>query len=226
LEYMLHFSEPHSTLKGVPIVWAVDIGSIKRQNFAWCRISQKEKADLDIKDGDDISDLTQGLADDLSSGRCVALGFECPLFIPVPQNPLLLTDARAGEAAHPWSAGAGCAALATGLSECAWIFDKLHDLVRVDVRASVCWEDFFAGEANLFVWEAFVTGLAKGLSDSEDARTAATSFIKNYPKIVEADTVEKDNDKPYYSLVGAALLRSDLTRDMSILHQKCIVIKS
>ena len=52
------------------------------------------------------------------------------------------------------------------------------------------------------------------------------TFNNKYPAIVESDAVEKDNDKPYYSLVGAALLRSDLTRDVSILRQKCIVIKS
>ena len=173
---MIHLSESHSTSKGVfrkkgaPIVWAVDIGSVKRKHFAWCRVNQDER-DLDIKDGDDISDLAQGLADDLSSGHKVAIGFECPLFIPVPKDPLLLTNARDGEFDHPWSAGAGCTALATGLSECAWIFDKVHDLVQVEVKASVIWEDFFAGKANLFVWEAFVTGLAKGLSDREDART-------------------------------------------------------
>jgi hypothetical protein len=211
--------------KGAPIVWAVDIGSIKRKNFAWCRISQKEKV-LDIKDGDDISDLAQAIANDLSKGQCVALGFECPLFIPLPQDPLLLTSARNGEFAHPWSAGAGCAALATGLPECAWIFDKVHDLVRIDVRVSVIWGDFFAGEANLFLWEALVTGLAKGSSHREDAKVAAMTFINKYPAIVEADGVEKDNDKPYYSLVGAALLRSHLTQDLAILHQKCIVIKS
>ena len=176
MEYMIHLSEPHSTSKGVfrkkgaPIVWAVDIGSVKQKHFAWCRIPQDGR-DLNIKDGDHILDLAEGLADDLSSGYKVTIGFECPLFIPVPQDPLLLTNARAGEFAHPWSAGAGCAALATGLPECAWIFDKVHDLVQIDVRASVIWEDFFDGEANLFVWEALVTGSAKGPSHKEDAKS-------------------------------------------------------
>ena len=156
----------------------------------------------------------------------MALGFECPLFIPLPKDPLLLTSARNGEFAHPWSAGAGCAALATGLPECAWIFERLHRFVRVEVKPSVTWQDFVERRANLFVWEAFVTGVAKRSSHKKDAKVAAMTFINKYPAIAEADAVEKDNDKPYYSLVGAALLRSHLTQDLAILHQKCIVIKS
>ncbi|MDO8577762.1 MAG: hypothetical protein Q7R50_01110 [Dehalococcoidales bacterium] len=208
-----------------PVIWAVDVGSVKRKRFAWCRIRREER-DSVVKDGDDILDLVKRLADDLSARRSVALGFECPLFVPVPKDPFFLTSAREGENNHPWSAGAGCAALATGLSETAWIFERTREFVNVDVQASFVWHDFIAGKANLFIWEALVTGPAKGQSHREDARAAATSFLTKYPDVVEADAVERGSDKPFYSLVGAALLRSGLTRDVSILRQKCIVIRS
>jgi hypothetical protein len=232
LEHMNHLLDQRNTAKGSssmksvnPIIWAVDIGSVRRKRFAWCRIGWEEE-DSAVKDGDNILDLAQGLADDLSAGRRVALGFECPLFVPVPKDPMYLTDARSGENDRPWSAGAGCAVLATGLSECVWIFEKARDLVHVDVRATVAWQDFVAGKANLFVWEALVTRAAKRPSHREDARAAATTFMAEYPYIIEADAVEKGKDQPYYSLVGAALLRSGLTQDLSMLCEKCIVIKS
>jgi hypothetical protein len=56
----------------------------------------------------------------------VALGFECPLFVPLNLQPEALTTARSGEGSRPWSAGAGCGALATGLVQVAWILRKIR----------------------------------------------------------------------------------------------------
>jgi hypothetical protein len=65
--------------------------------------------------GRDISVFAEGIAKDLSAGYAVALGFECPLFVPVAKAPEHLTKGRAGEGNRPWSAGAGVAVLASGL---------------------------------------------------------------------------------------------------------------
>lgn len=204
----------------IPVVWVADIGSVRRKRFGWHRIPEDQDSDRT-----DIVAFAGGIANDLLSGRSVALGFECPIFVPVPREPEELTAPRGNaEKRRPWSAGAGCAVLATGLSECAWVFDKIYEMVGMEVRPSLIWEDFIAGKANLFVWEAFVTGEAKGSSHSEDAKTAAQAFLDRYPDIQQADAIKED--KPWYSLVGAALLRSGLSRDISILSRKCIVIRS
>lgn len=79
------------------------------------------------------------------------------------------------------------------------------------------------GQANLFVWEAFVTGLAKGLSHHGDAEIAALSFCSEYPHIAEAGSVTAEHP---YSLIGAALLRSGLSTDLDVLFTQCVVIKS
>ena len=105
------------------VVWAADIGSVAQNNFGWCR------ADSQLKQtsGSNIADAVAGIAQDLSDGKQVALGFECPLFVPITTNPQDLTKSRQGEGSRPWSAGAGSGALATGLTECVWMFEQIKN---------------------------------------------------------------------------------------------------
>ena len=93
----------------------------------------------------------------------------------------------------------------------------------VRVQATFGWQRFVIDDANLFIWEAFVTGAAKGQSDLNDAEIAARTFWSKYPDIIKANAVRADNP---FSLAGAALLRSGLGKDLSILRQPCVVIKS
>lgn len=107
------------------VIWCADIGSIRNKRFGWCRAETgKEET---FKYGVSIENFAAGIAQDLSNEQKIALGFECPLFIPLSGNPIYLTKARQGEGDRAWSAGAGCGALATGLTECAWVFSKIKD---------------------------------------------------------------------------------------------------
>lgn len=198
------------------VVWAADVGSIRARRFGWCRAESSRSIS-----GDDITVFANGIADDLNAGMKVALGFECPLFVPVTNNPIQLTSARPGEGSYPWSAGAGCGALATGLTECVWVFEKVRHLTQVAIYPTFNWEQFEMGEANLFIWEAFVTAKAKSSSDMGDAKIAAATFWNRYPHITTDVTAENP-----YSLVGAALLRSGLTEDIHVLFEPCVVIKA
>jgi len=81
-----------------------------------------------------------------------------------------LGQARQGETvdgrSRPWSAGAGSGALATGLVQMAWVLE-------------------LAGEADLFVWEAFVSGTGKpvpaGITQhAADAAAAADTFADRW----------------------------------------------
>jgi len=200
------------------IVWVADIGSVRKNRFGWCRASSQQECT-----GKDIRDFAEGVADDLRDGKKVAIGFECPLFIPVADDPVCLTSARQGDGNRAWSAAAGAAALATGLTECVWIFEKIRLLAGVSIRPTFNWKEFHSREANLFIWEAFVSGASKATSDCDDAETAARTFWAEYPEITKANAVTAQNP---YSLVGAALLRSGLTTDLSMLSEQCIVIKS
>jgi len=46
--------------------------------------------------------LADAVTDDLDAGLPVALGFECPLFVPVPDEAELLGSAREGDGNRPW----------------------------------------------------------------------------------------------------------------------------
>ena len=56
------------------IVWAADIGSVKKKRFGWCR-SPFPKDSNDFEVDTNISVLAEGVAKDLSDGKKIALGF-------------------------------------------------------------------------------------------------------------------------------------------------------
>ena len=93
-----------------------DIGSITNDNFGWAAVHGEQQ-----RDGTTIDGLVDDVVQSLAEGVKVALGFECPLWVPVPDDPSGLTAKRGMEGDKPWSAAAGACALAAGLTETAWI---------------------------------------------------------------------------------------------------------
>jgi hypothetical protein len=89
-----------------PVIYCADVGSIPNGRFGWAR-SAADETKIERHCGTEIVEVLDGLAEDLTAGQAVALGFECPLFVPVPEQPLRLGMARPGETNRPWSAGAG-----------------------------------------------------------------------------------------------------------------------
>jgi hypothetical protein len=203
-------------------VFAVDIGSVKKGNFAWARLADDFSGTNEFSSSS-IDELILSIKSDLELGKKVSLGFECPLTVNLPSNPQDLTSARKGDGDRAWCAGAGSSALAVGLVECAWILQRIREITEKMILPTLDWDYFVDSDSNLFLWEAFVTAKAKGLTHLEDAIIAAKSFIEAYPRIVSSSAVR--NDVPY-SLIGAALLRSGLSDQMCLLSQDCIVIKA
>ena len=122
----------------------------------------------------------------------VALGLECPTWIPVPQAAIDLGAKRNGEGRYPWSAGAGAGALATGLAQIAWILRNLNQSEQSKSRKKATelkvttsrerWNAAKAGE--WLLWEAFVPGDRKPASDAAtqhtaDARAGVDAFKKS-----------------------------------------------
>ena len=200
------------------IVWAVDVGSVKRNRFGWCRKSRQR-----LESSHDIGALVSGVVADLEQGRQVALGFECPLFVPITQDPKELTGARVGEGNRAWAAGAGCGALATGLTESVWVLEHIQKATTKRIIPTVDWPRFRDGDANLFLWEAFVTGAAKGETHMNDAEIAAEAFWRNLDDIPGANAVTAEAP---FSLIGAALLRAGLTTDPGVLFKPCVVLRA
>lgn len=204
------------------IVYCADIGSVAKGNFGWARGVASGQA-LAVRGSTNITELVDSVARDLNAGRGVAVGFECPLFVPLPDDPAKLTSARRGEGSHPWSAGAGAGALVTGLSETAWILREVRRRIAAEVPVFVSWPDFHEAAYGLFVWEALVTGDAKGKTHVADAEIAVRSFAAHIPGIAKANAVLEAR---VHSLIGAALLRTEWSTDLSLLRTPCVVIKA
>ena len=199
-----------------PVVICADIGSVARGNFGWWS-SRGESGNLP-------STLASHVSVALKSGMPVALGFECPLFVPLVEEELLLTSARPGEGTRAWSAGAGCGALATGLVQVAWVLQAIRRHLAGTVPSFVAWEPFVSANSGLFLWEAFVTGGAKQISHTADAQAGAEAFIRALPNPMKANAVVCQ--AAVYSLVGAALLRTGWSSDPSILQEPCLVVRA
>ena len=204
------------------VIYCADIGSIQGGNFGWARGVPSNRG-LAIRGRTDILELAESVAGDLRERRRVALGFECPLFVPLPDDPMRLTSARQGEATRPWSAAAGAAVLATGLTETVWTLREIRRGLAFDVPPFVNWAAFREAGAGLFLWEAMVTGSAKRGTHVEDAESAVRSFAAVMPDVANSSAIAESS---VHSLVGAALLRAGWSTDLSLLSAQCVVIRA
>lgn len=197
------------------LIACADIGAVRRDRFGW--------ADNEGKIGREPSALACKVAAALSAHRHVALGFECPLTVPLAEYAVNLTSSRRGEGNRPWSAGAGCASLATGLVQVTWTLCKIRQQLVGDIPVFLDWDKFRHSGYGLFLWEAFVTGGGKGSDHVDDARLA----VERFSSIVHVHAPESEivAENPI-SLAGLALLRSDMSCDVSLLSSPCLVIRS
>jgi hypothetical protein len=152
----------------------------------------------------------------------VALGFECPLFVPVPEESLRLGMARQGDGNRAWSAGAGSGALATGIVEVAWLLRELRSR-RPNASVQLDWGRSPTPARDSFFWEAFVTDQAKAATHSDDAAVAVDAFRDALPDPMSANAVTAERP---LSLLGAAIVWSGWSDDLQLLRAPCLVIKA
>ncbi len=202
-------------------ICCADIGSVSKGRFGWASLSTA--ADQERSSGKDIEALADLVGGHLANGKKVALGFECPLWVPVADSPCDLTRKRKGEGNRPWSASAGATSLATGLTEVAWVLQRIRPTVQ-GVEAFLDWRAFEAVQSGLFVWEAMVTGRGKTESHESDARAAVDAFHRALPDPASHDALEPASRTR--SLIGAALLWAGWSKDLDLLHRPCVVIRS
>lgn len=198
------------------VVACADIGSTARGNFGWWSSTGCE--------GTLPSTLASHVAQCLKAGFPVALGFECPLFVPLNADEMRLTNARPGEGSRPWSAGAGCGALATGIVQSTWVLQEIRQLLDTPRIAYCDWGDFDSAGSGLLVWEAFVSGKGKAEGHVADARAAVAVFEAALPDPRDSNAVRCES--PVISLIGAALIRSGWSRDQEFLEKPCLVVRA
>ena len=215
-----HTSPEHKGANEMTICCA-DIGSVKQERFGWASLSPERG--WKIWSGTDIRVFAQFIAHRLATGERVALGFECPLWIPVATEPLELTRARVGEGDRAWSAAAGAGSLATGLAEVTWILNEIRQESPA-AEAFLDWSLFQGSRSGLFVWEALVTGRGKTDSHESDAAAAVAAFQRALPGLMSKNALTPTSRTR--SLVGAALLWAGWSEDIGLLSKPCVVIRN
>ena len=124
----------------VRTVYACDVGSTRHATgatpkFAWVRV-----------DADDstyglgshsIDELVSRMARDLNAGASIAVGFEAPLFMPVPLLSSQLSSSRKGEGNRSFAAPAGSTVALLALHQCAWILTELRKETRKPCNLTV-----------------------------------------------------------------------------------------
>jgi len=203
-------------------VFCADIGSVRAGRFGWAASNTDGQT---RESGSDIRELAQRIVTHLDSGGPASVGFECPLFVPLREDPNTLTAARKGDGSRAWSAGAGTGALATGLVEVSWILREVRRALCREVACHLDWRAFGTG-GGLFLWEAFVSAGGKpqveGNPHAADAMAAVEAFVDALPDPTSMNAVEESD---VISLLGMALLRTGWTRDVESLGMPCLVIK-
>lgn len=202
-------------------ICCADIGSVRKGRFGWASLSTDPHAEP--RSGWDIAALSDLVAVELTAGKKVTLGFECPLWVPIADEPSDLTRAREGEGNRAWSAGGGANSLATGLTEVAWILHRIRRATK-GVEAFLTWSSFERVQNGLFLWEAMVTGRGKTDSHESDARAAVDAFRRALPDPESRNALTPTPRTR--SLIGAALLWAGWSNDLDLLTKPCVVIRS
>jgi hypothetical protein len=74
------------------VICCADVGSVSNKKFGWARLPADEPGATCYCD-QDIKSFADRITGDLDAGARVALRFECPLFVPFPEDPADLTAA-------------------------------------------------------------------------------------------------------------------------------------
>lgn len=196
------------------VIGAIDVGAPK--NIGWAILFDGKEYS-----GRDLDEFIELFAE-LANGNPSALGFECPLFIPLHDELANLTRQRVGEAGRPWSAGAGATVTTIGLAIVSYTLRKLRERMP-EATATQDWKAW-PREKDLLVWEAFISGANHAGPGGHhlDAHMAATGFKLAINNLDSANAIQPVN---VLSLAGACLARNGWGNPPSELSKPCLVIR-
>lgn len=203
-------------------VYACDIGSVRSGAFAWAGCDASGDR---VIGGASIDDFVAAIVETVERCQCsIGVGFEAPLYLPVPPLSSDLSRGRSGEGSRSMFAPAGAAVTALGAHEAAWILRALYGRVGGMLTYTLDPMDYAeAGNSpRLLVWEAFVSQGAHGSSHLQDAATAATAFADIDWAVPRPNPLSAQQP---LSLVHAAALWSGWADDLLRLHSECAVVR-
>jgi len=213
------------------IIYACDIGTTRytsksEPSFAWARLNPEDGV---IEASSHIDKLVEYMKLDIGQGISIALGFEAPLFIPVPKDWKNLSKGREGDGNRSFASPVGLTVCALGVHQSAWILKSLLESScnKYDFTLDLqrWWPPQPSGRRPiLFCWEAFVSGDAHAHDDDHkrDAATAAHFFFRNEKKLQALGEIKAESP---VSLIGAVAIWSDWVTDLEFIHKSTLVIK-
>ena len=206
------------------IVYACDIGSVKTGKFAWVR------ADLDADfapvGSNDMGGLLDCLKSDLRGKSSIALGFEAPLFMPVPNEIGNLGSGRIGEGSRSMFAQSGACAMALGCKQIAFILRHMVSYKQTYELTFDATSWMACAQPRILIWEAFVSGKTHAPvgEDIRDAATAACYFHQHQACLENASKFIPSH-YDCFSLIGSVALWSGWLRNRRSVKEKCLVLK-
>ena len=206
-------------------IYCCDVGSTREENFGWACVSRASTGASFIYGGHSIGDCAACIKGDLAEGAVVTLGFESPLFLPIPRREDQLGCGRLGESSRSCFASVGSSVATLGLHQLAFLLTSIR---QPNTILSLDWQKWNASRPReLLLWEAFVSGPAHTTDGDHrrDAATAAWSFAEMYQAGPLATAVEVSNDAEVFSLVGAAALSSGWVTAPRVLRTPVLVLK-
>jgi len=120
------------------------------------------------------------------------------------------------------SSQVGASVLATAMVQVPWILDYIcRHVGEVQVRLS--WEAFVPAQSGLLLWEAFVSGPAKGKTHEEDARNGVRAFCDQLP--TPGDDTAAETPRPF-SLLAAAAVWAGCVLPLADLRLPCVLVRA
>ncbi len=203
-------------------VFCADIGSIARGRFAWAQRFPGSDGE-ELHRPKCIEALATSVVHALRDGEPVALGFEAPLFIPVPENPDRLGKARPCDAPSPaWSSSVGASVLATAMAQIPWTLRFIHERLP-DLRVNVQWRSFAEQQDGLLLWEAFVSGAAKGETHEQDAVSGVQAFYEQLPNPGDPGAAETETP---LSVLAAAAIWAGFDLPIEDTRHECLLVRA
>jgi hypothetical protein len=206
------------------IAYACDIGSIKAGSFAWARNGSSGETPTSSLA---IDELIVSIERDVTEGMTIAIGFEAPLFMPVPDLSSNLNSGRNNESSRSMFAPAGATVTTIAIQQTAWILKHLHRKVGERLTLTMDWQtNWRTRAAHLFLWEAFVSSTAHSKPEhgghERDAATALQYFLHNDQDLNAVNAVTCDNPM---SLIAASALWCGWLTDIQSLKSSCLVLR-
>lgn len=202
-------------------IYAVDVGGLG--NVGWARFAPGQPSDGSRS----LDALVDRLAADAAKGMSLALGFEAPGFLPIPEGAAHLNRARPGEGDRPWCFGGGAYTTAIGIQLSAWVVRALAPRAAATHDLTTDWLSWSPAERSrpvVLLWEAFVSKAAHSPRNDpvEDAATAARAFLENEHHLVKIHAVSCN---PRLSLLGTIALWSGWSADLALLWSEPLVVR-